>query len=355
MPKRVKFVGGRIVKTGIAVFVTAFICHILNWPVMFAVITAIVTIEPTVADSIKKAFVRLPASAIGAAFAILFTFLFGDSPYSYAFVSLSTIIACHKLKLHDGTLVATLTGVAMISTVHDEYFSSFFIRLGSTSTGIIISALVNFFVMPPNYSKSITNKIHDLLDKSGDIFDSRCLELLNIQPLSKDLRGNFQALVKDVDQTETLCTYQKDEWKYHRISRKEIRDFHYKCKKLTTLRQIIYHLGNLIYLPSVHIELSEEKKRMIVESVKSIKGIFHSKNFHIPDSHHQQMNRLREWFSKQQHTLYLEDEYHQHLSTETLILYELLAIHDLVEELNNIQSLEIRHQLLLEKNKGHGV
>jgi len=38
---------------------------------MFAVITAIVTIEPTAADSIKKAFVRFPASAIGAGFSVL--------------------------------------------------------------------------------------------------------------------------------------------------------------------------------------------------------------------------------------------------------------------------------------------
>ena len=44
---------------------------------MFAVITAIVTIEPTAEDSIKKAFIRFPASAIGAAFAVLFTYFFG--------------------------------------------------------------------------------------------------------------------------------------------------------------------------------------------------------------------------------------------------------------------------------------
>ncbi|MGD6844142.1 aromatic acid exporter family protein [Bacillus infantis] len=163
------FAGGRIVKTGIAVFLTAFICHLLDWPAMFAVITAIVTIEPTAADSIRKAFIRLPASAIGAGFAVFFAFLFGDSPFSYAFVSLATIIACHRLRLYEGTVVAVLTGAAMISTVHDHYAASFFIRLGTTCTGLIVSTLVNIFILPPQYSKTITLGIDSAFEKASSI------------------------------------------------------------------------------------------------------------------------------------------------------------------------------------------
>nr|MCG0057218.1 aromatic acid exporter family protein [Escherichia coli] len=76
--------------------------------------------EPTAADSIKKAFIRFPASAIGAAFAMLYTFLLGVTPLTYMLVAVSTIISCSKLRLHAGTLVATLTGVAMLTIVHDH-------------------------------------------------------------------------------------------------------------------------------------------------------------------------------------------------------------------------------------------
>ena len=41
-------------KTGIAVFLTVLVCEFFNIPTIFAVITAIVTIEPTATDSIKK-------------------------------------------------------------------------------------------------------------------------------------------------------------------------------------------------------------------------------------------------------------------------------------------------------------
>ncbi|RBN38224.1 hypothetical protein DMN50_26475, partial [Priestia megaterium] len=37
--KKFNFLGGRIIKTGIAVFLTALICQSIGWPYMLAVIT----------------------------------------------------------------------------------------------------------------------------------------------------------------------------------------------------------------------------------------------------------------------------------------------------------------------------
>lgn len=63
MNEEYKIPGSRVFKTAIAIFITAWVCELLNWPPVFAVITAIVTLEPTVYDSIKKGIVRFPASA----------------------------------------------------------------------------------------------------------------------------------------------------------------------------------------------------------------------------------------------------------------------------------------------------
>ena len=60
-----------------------------------------------------------------------------------------TIVTCQKLRLHAGTLVATLTAVAMIPITANHYFTAFLIRLATTSTGIIVSTLVNFFIFHP--------------------------------------------------------------------------------------------------------------------------------------------------------------------------------------------------------------
>ncbi|GLB59556.1 aromatic acid exporter family protein [Cytobacillus sp. NCCP-133] len=351
---RYKFMGGRIAKTGLAVFITAFICHMLNWPAMFAVITAIVTIEPTVADSIRKAYVRFPAAAIGAGFAVLFTFLFGDSPYTYASVSLATIIACHKLKLHDGMLVATLTGVAMISTVHDHYLSSFLIRMGTTSTGIVVSTAVNFFVMPPDYSNSIMSSIHSLYRRAGDLLHKRGLEIFNLQTPDQEIRLAFQNLIKNIEKTEILCTYQKAEYKYHRFSRDDMRDFHYEYKKLTILRQITYHIGNLIFLPPSQITLNKKKQKFRKDVLDDLRASLYDPGFLITDSHHQKIIEVTQWFIEQKQQVPaggLKPRTHHHVQPETAILYEILSIHDLIEELNHIQNMEIKHRRLLKNLK----
>ncbi|HLR40472.1 MAG TPA: aromatic acid exporter family protein, partial [Virgibacillus sp.] len=161
------FAGGRVVKTGVAIFLTAWICELLHWPPVFAVITAIVTIEPTVSDSIKKGVIRFPASAIGSAYAVFFISLFGNSPITYTLAAVFTIATCFKLKLHAGLLVATLTSVAMVEVIHGNYLVSFFIRLGTTTTGLLVSTLVNMFILPPDYTKEIVKNVQTIGKKTG--------------------------------------------------------------------------------------------------------------------------------------------------------------------------------------------
>src|SRR5690606_40531538 len=122
---------------GIAIFLTATICLWLDWPPVFAVITAIVTIEPTVSDSIKKGLVRFPASAIGSAFAVFFITLFGNSPITYTLAAVATLLVCSRLKLHSGLLVATLKAVDMVVVIHDHFLISLFISLGKTTVSIL--------------------------------------------------------------------------------------------------------------------------------------------------------------------------------------------------------------------------
>lgn len=62
---------------------------------IYAILTAVVTIEPTAKASLIKGYRRLPATVIGAGFAVLFTYLFGDqSPFTYALSATFTILFC---------------------------------------------------------------------------------------------------------------------------------------------------------------------------------------------------------------------------------------------------------------------
>lgn len=165
--RRFKFVGGRLIKTGIAVFSAASLCLLLDLPAIFAVIIAIVTIEPTVADSIKKGMVRFPAALIGASLAMIFIYFFGQSAVTYTLAAVSTIFICHKLKLEAGMLIATLTAVAMIPMTQDHYFLSFVKRAGTTTIGLVVSTLVNLVILPAKYMDEITKRNEQLFTETA--------------------------------------------------------------------------------------------------------------------------------------------------------------------------------------------
>ncbi|KSU61591.1 hypothetical protein AS034_14740 [[Bacillus] enclensis] len=350
--KRFRFAGGRIAKTGIAVFLTAFVCELLNWPAMFAVITAIVTIEPTAADSIKKAFVRFPASALGALFAVIISPLLGDHAITYALVAILTIITCHKLRLDAGILVATLTGIAMIPTIHDHYVATFFIRLGTTSLGLIVSTLVNLWILPPKYSPIISRNIHDLYVKTGNLLERRVNEVIKGNSLHLETKMIFTDITREIDKTNLLCEYEKEEMKLHRSSRKALRNHHYHFKKLNLLRQIHFHIGNLIYLPVHDKSFTPQEKDKILQAVHSLKNILHHPSYDMEDGHFLLMKELLQEFwedHEELHNRTMESIRH-YFSCETILLYELLSIHDLLEELNELHVLEKQHENVLEKS-----
>jgi uncharacterized membrane protein YgaE (UPF0421/DUF939 family) len=349
--KKFRFAGGRIAKTGIAVFLTAFVCELLNWPAMFAVITAIVTIEPTAADSIKKAFIRFPASAIGALFAVIISPLLGDHAITYALVAILTIITCHKLRLDAGILVATLTGIAMIPTIHDHYIATFFTRLGTTSLGLIVSTLVNLWILPPKYSPIISRNIHDLYVKTGNLLEKRGIEILKGHSLHRETKLIFNDITSEIDKTNILCEYEKEEMKLHRSSRKELRNHHYHFKKLNLLRQIHFHIGNLIYLPDQKESFTQQEQDKILQSVQSLKNIMHHPSYDMQEGHFILMKELLQEFWEDHDELHSKpfESIKQHFSCETILLYELLSIHDLLEELNELHVLEKQHENVLEK------
>ncbi|OZU88711.1 hypothetical protein CIL03_10510 [Virgibacillus indicus] len=328
--KLFQFLGSRVIKTGVAIFLTAWICELLNWPPVFAVITAIVTLEPTVSDSIKKGIVRFPASAIGSAYAVLFISIFGNSPITYTLAAVLTIATCFKLKLHAGLLVATLTAVAMVEVIHSNYLVSFFIRLGTTTVGLLVSTGVNMFVLPPDYTKEIQKNIQSITKQTGFTIEKLFQSLLS----NKDPEINkyrIDQLDKKIVQTETLLKFQRDESKYHPLVGNEKDTFRQAEQKLMSLRLIHYHLTNLMGLPSQKFLLSIENQKMINNAAGLlVQGLKSSSKF-SKSEHQEKEVKLQKLFWEGSITVKKDNNYSTGFPPELIMLYELLSIYSLVK------------------------
>lgn len=332
MMKVIDFLGSRIVKTGVAVFLTAITCYGMNWPPVFAVITAIVTLEPTVSDSIRKGIVRFPASVIGSAYAVLFIVLFGNSPITYTLAAVLTIATCFKLNLHAGLLVATLTSVTMIEVVESNYFFAFLTRLGTTSIGLLVSTGVNMFILPADYREDITENIYSIRKTAGILLNKIILHIFTIED-NKNNIGNslINKLYKKITNTETLIRFQNDESKYHPLIGKEKRQFIKAEAQLSSLRMLHYHLENLNRMSTQPMSWTKAERNLIMAAVTELRsGLLNSKDYH-PKEHHEQ---LISFFWQKDEKIREKSEVHPTIVPPRLIvLYELIAVYDIVDRL----------------------
>lgn len=328
-----KFAGGRVFKTAVSIFITAWICDLLNWPPVFAVITAIVTIEPTVSDSIKKGIVRFPASAIGSAYAVIFISLFGNSPITYTLAAFFTILTCFKLRLHAGLLVATLTSVAMIEVIHSNLLIAFIIRLGTTTVGLTVSTLVNMFVLPPNYRKEIIENIQMISAKTGQITEKVFKDILEGNH-TEDIID--KKLIKRLDirliKSERLIQFQKDESKYHPLIATEKEEFQHIIEQMSILRLIHYHLDNLIQTPLAEINWSKDEREIIYTSVLKLAEDMQIADNFDAEEHLKRKKLLMELFWDDNEEITKNNKVHpSSFPPELIILYELLSIYRLVD------------------------
>lgn len=340
------FQGSRILKTGIAIFLTAVICEWLHWPPVFAVITAIVTIEPTISDSIKKGIIRFPASAIGSAYAVFFIALFGNSPVTYTLAAVLTIVTCYRLKLHAGLLVATLTAVAMVEVIHSNYLLSFFIRLGTTTTGLLVSTAVNMFVFPPDYRKDIVQNIESLGKRAGTILEKTFQTILyDKHEDRKKYRAGIDKLYNDIKKTEVLIRFQSDESKLHPLVGGDEEQLHTGEKQLAFLHNLDYHLDNLVRMPLRNISWTMDERDIIMHAVKELANDLRHPEDYNSKKHALQLKYLTDLFWEDNEEITKGNEVHPtKFPPELIILYELVTIYNLVERFYNPYHKKSSHE-----------
>lgn len=274
-------IGARTLKTGLATLLTAFFCLSLNLNPIFAILTAIVTIEPTAKASLKKGYQRLPATVIGSLLAVVFTYIFGDdSPLSYAFSATFTILLCTKLNLQAGTTVATLTAMAMIPGIHEAYMFNFFSRLLTAIIGLVTAGLVNFIILPPKYYDQVIKLTQQIEENLYQLYNMRMQQLIFGQFRSEKANKRLESLQLLNNKVDTLLSYQKDELNYHKSRDNEWIQLRKLSTRAQTNRLLIAHLSNIIYLPrDTQIQFNSEEKVAILKISNRINEIISTGHF----------------------------------------------------------------------------
>lgn len=189
-------IGPRMMKTGIAVALTILITAKLNLNMaVVAVITAVVTMQPSIMRSVSYIKEVALSTVIGVLFALAGAYTLGLQPVSIGI----TVILAIAVNIKFGwlkTVNITILTIAIIMLSGDETINLTYLfdRLLLIFIGISSAFIINAFVFPPNHKKLLYDMVKKALDYTSFLLRVIPNQTMRVKELKK----------KEDDLTETI-------------------------------------------------------------------------------------------------------------------------------------------------------
>ena len=155
-------IGARILKTGIAVTITMYLCKMLNLePAFFGAVSAVVNMQPSIYLTVKTAKDQVIVHIIGVGAGLLFGYLIGGSPIVMGIVSILLIAVYIRLGLNGGISMGIVAAVFVMGSSQELFLPHALNRTGVIFAGLTTAMVVNVFLWPPRYSRQFKGKLKE--------------------------------------------------------------------------------------------------------------------------------------------------------------------------------------------------
>src|SRR5690625_5083513 len=158
-----------MMKTGIAVALTILITAKLNLNMaVVAVITAVVTMQPSIMRSVSYIKEVALSTVIGVVFALVGAYTLGLQPVSIGITVILAIAVNIKLGWLKTVNITILTiAIIMLSGDEEIHLTYLFDRLSLIFIGISSAFLINALILPPNHQKILYDFIRKSIDQTS--------------------------------------------------------------------------------------------------------------------------------------------------------------------------------------------
>ncbi|MGL6108166.1 FUSC family protein [Romboutsia sp.] len=248
---KLKKVGMRTIKTGIAVALCVLAGKYLVQNPMYAAVGCIVSVQDTVKGSVKLGLNRIKGTVLGGLIGYLCVIIRPGDPILSGLGTMATIYGCTTLNITSGIVVSSVTFLSIqlgVITSNPGYYSIH--RIIDTSVGVIIGVLVNYLLVRPNYVENISlhlDKIEKMVKENieAKIINKRDFSIVKLEKEIKKLEGIYSKLVDEIN-------YSKNDADLENLE-----------KEISLCKEIYFHMQS--------IELLEQKLYITGKNYKSIK------------------------------------------------------------------------------------
>ncbi len=155
-------IGARIVKTGIAVTITMFICKVLDLePAFFGAVSAVINMQPSIFLTLKTAKDQIVVHILGVTAGLAFGYLIGGNPLSMGLITILIISLYIKLNLKSGITMGIVAALFVLSSNSEQFLPNALTRTAVIFTGLSTAMLINIVLWPPRYKQQFIEKLKE--------------------------------------------------------------------------------------------------------------------------------------------------------------------------------------------------
>ena len=190
-------IGARVIKTGIAVAITMFLCKFFGLdPAFFGAVSAVINMQPSIFLTVRAGQDQILVHILGVAAGFFFGYFLGVNPLSAGLIVMLLIPIYIKLKLHSGITMGIVAALFVLSSSTDEFLTHAFTRTGVIFIGLGSAMFVNVLLWPPRYNKLLKEKLRQSNEASVLYFCRAVQDYVGL---------DGREIVVDMEQRKRVC------------------------------------------------------------------------------------------------------------------------------------------------------
>lgn len=207
--------GARILKTGIAVTISMYVCNFFHiQPSLFASAAAVLNLQSSLGKSLHNALEQLLAHFTSISIAIILGLTLGAHPLTMGLSTILVIIICNRFKWRGGLSGGIMATIFVLASPPDQFLNHALIRSIAIFIGVGSALIVNATIAPPRYEEPLSLKLNELNKFISHTFSEavQCyLQLIVLPPNHlEELEKKVGKIFDEVHQYYDLYRYDFD-------------------------------------------------------------------------------------------------------------------------------------------------
>jgi uncharacterized membrane protein YgaE (UPF0421/DUF939 family) len=273
-------IGARIIKTGIAVTITIFICKLLDLePAFFGAISAVINMQPSIFLTIKTAKDQIMVHILGVSVGLFFGYLLGSNPVTMGLITILLIYLHIKFCFQSSITMGIIAALFVLSSSAEQFLPHALVRTAVIFVGLSVAMLINVTLWPPRYKQQFKEILQASNQQAVRYFCQAIQDYVQLENNKPPLHHEQKKAVHKINkESRKLVEFLRREGEVLRPGVSEQSDWLSKAERFIDYNQSLIGKADRIYelLPARYDRRQKSGSPSISEEFKMILEILES-------------------------------------------------------------------------------